>query len=136
MVLRLQRVCWLVKQIHTGPALLKIRNKVPPLTLDQRQELLPSLLHRGGWQVVIDEDKVEGIFKTFIFADFNEAFGFMSRVALMAEKMNHHPEWRNCYNVVDVTLRTHDCGGLSKKDVKMAKFIDGVKFSNYQSWLI
>ena len=94
------------------------------------------MLHRGGWRVVIDDDEVEAISKTFVFANFNEAFGFMSRVALMAEKMNHHPEWRNCYNVVDVTLRTHECDGLSDRDVKMAKFMDGAKFNNFQSWLI
>ena len=82
------------------------------------------------------DNDIEGISKIFIFADFNEAFGFMSRVALYAERMNHHPEWKNCYNVVDVTLRTHECRGLSEKDVKMAKFLDGAKFNNFQSWLI
>uniref|UniRef100_A0A8C5CD90 4a-hydroxytetrahydrobiopterin dehydratase n=1 Tax=Gadus morhua TaxID=8049 RepID=A0A8C5CD90_GADMO len=54
----------------------------------------------------------------------SEAFGFMTRVALQAEKMNHHPEWFNVYNKVQITLTTHDCGGLSKRDIKMAKFID------------
>nr|XP_054586670.1 pterin-4-alpha-carbinolamine dehydratase 2 isoform X3 [Nothobranchius furzeri] len=58
-----------------------------------------------------------------------EAFGFMSRVALQAEKMNHHPEWFNVYNKVQITLTTHDCGGLSKRDIKMAKFIDKVALS-------
>ncbi|XP_073077710.1 pterin-4-alpha-carbinolamine dehydratase 2 isoform X1 [Manis javanica] len=53
-----------------------------------------------------------------------EAFGFMSRVALQAEKMNHHPEWFNVYNKVQITLTSHDCGGLTKKDVKLAKFIE------------
>ncbi|XP_010869347.1 pterin-4-alpha-carbinolamine dehydratase 2 isoform X3 [Esox lucius] len=56
----------------------------------------------------------------------NMAFGFMSRVALQAEKMNHHPEWFNVYNKVQITLTTHDCGGLSKRDIKLAKFIDKV----------
>uniref|UniRef100_A0AAV2JEJ1 4a-hydroxytetrahydrobiopterin dehydratase n=1 Tax=Knipowitschia caucasica TaxID=637954 RepID=A0AAV2JEJ1_KNICA len=59
-----------------------------------------------------------------------EAFGFMSRVALQAEKMNHHPEWVNVYNKVQVTLTTHDCGGLSQRDVKMAKFIDKITLSD------
>ncbi|XP_054611344.1 pterin-4-alpha-carbinolamine dehydratase-like isoform X2 [Dunckerocampus dactyliophorus] len=57
------------------------------------------------------------------------AFGFMSRVALQAEKMNHHPEWFNTYNKVQITLTTHDCGGLSKRDIRMAKFIDKVALS-------
>ncbi|XP_035998741.1 pterin-4-alpha-carbinolamine dehydratase 2 isoform X2 [Fundulus heteroclitus] len=57
------------------------------------------------------------------------AFGFMSRVALQAEKMNHHPEWFNVYNKVQITLSTHDCGGLSKRDIKMAKFIDKIALS-------
>ena len=96
---------------------------------------MQPLLDRGGWGV-IDDEGIEGIAKTFVFANFNEAFGFMSRVALMAENMNHHPAWTNCFNVVDVTLRTHGCSGLSEKDVKMAKFMDGAKFSNFQSWLI
>ncbi len=60
------------------------------------------------------------------FADFNEAFAFMTRVALHAEKADHHPEWFNVYNRVEVTLSTHDAGGLSKRDVAMAKFIDSI----------
>ncbi|CAG5871401.1 unnamed protein product [Menidia menidia] len=63
------------------------------------------------------------------FAYSGEAFGFMSRVALQAEKMNHHPEWFNVYNKVQITLTTHDCGGLSKRDIKMAKFIDKIALS-------
>lgn len=62
--------------------------------------------------------------KTYIFQDFNQAFGFMSRVAMMAEKMNHHPEWANVYKTVEVTLTTHDVKGLSDLDVKLAKFMD------------
>ena len=62
----------------------------------------------------------------FKFADFNEAFGFMSRVALKAEKMDHHPEWFNVYNQVRITLSTHDCAGLSKRDLTLASFIDSV----------
>ena len=60
------------------------------------------------------------------FADFNAAWGFMNRVALIAEKMNHHPEWFNVYNRVDITLTTHDCDGLSEKDVALAKTVDGL----------
>lgn len=67
----------------------------------------------------------DAIQKTFQFRDFNEAFGFMTRVALKADKMNHHPEWFNVYNKVDVTLSTHDCQGLSQRDITLATFIDG-----------
>jgi len=71
--------------------------------------------------------EVEGrdaIARSFQFPDFNTAFGFMSRVAMMAEKIDHHPEWFNVYSRVDVTLSTHECGGLSQRDVNLAKFMD------------
>ena len=63
--------------------------------------------------------------RDFKFADFNQAFGFMTRVALYADKADHHPEWSNVYNKVHVTLTTHDAGGLSQRDADMAKAIDG-----------
>lgn len=66
----------------------------------------------------------EAIMRKFEFANFNEAFGFMTRAALLAEKMDHHPEWFNVYNKVDVTLATHDAGGVTENDVKMAKAMD------------
>jgi 4a-hydroxytetrahydrobiopterin dehydratase len=62
----------------------------------------------------------EAIAKSFKFKDFNEAFGFMTRVALLADKMDHHPEWFNVYNKIDVTLSTHDAGGVTQNDIKMA----------------
>lgn len=68
----------------------------------------------------------DAIYKEFLFKNFNEAFGFMSRVALLADKMDHHPEWFNVYNKVQVTMSTHDCGGLSAKDVKVATFMDEI----------
>lgn len=68
----------------------------------------------------------DAINKEFIFKNFNEAFGFMTRVALLADKMDHHPEWFNVYNKVQVTMSTHDCGGLSAKDVKVATFMDEI----------
>ncbi len=68
----------------------------------------------------------EAISKSFRFKDFKEAFGFMTQVALVAEKMNHHPEWSNVYRNVDVTLATHDVGGLSKLDLDMAAAIDRI----------
>ena len=63
----------------------------------------------------------EAIAKNFKFKDFNEAFGFMTRVALLADKMDHHPEWFNVYNKVEVTLSTHDAGGVTQNDIEMAK---------------
>ena len=75
----------------------------------------------AGWSEV---DGRDAIAKSFKFKDFNEAFGFMSRVALVAEKMDHHPEWFNVYNKVDVTLSTHDAGGLTRKDIALAEAMD------------
>lgn len=66
----------------------------------------------------------EAIEKQFKFRDFNEAWGFMTRIAFLAEKMDHHPEWSNTYNKVKITLTTHDAGGITKKDVQMAREID------------
>lgn len=74
-----------------------------------------------GWQDVAGRD---AIVKTFLFADFNTAFAFMTRVALEAEKADHHPEWFNVYNRVEITLATHDVNGLSERDVKLAQFIE------------
>lgn len=73
------------------------------------------------WRAV---DGRDAVIREFAFADFNEAFGFMGRVALAAEKADHHPEWFNVYNKVVITLTTHDADGLSPKDVALAKFID------------
>jgi 4a-hydroxytetrahydrobiopterin dehydratase len=66
----------------------------------------------------------DAIARTFRFADFNAAFGFMSRAALMAEKLDHHPEWLNVYDRVEVVLTTHDAGGVTELDVKLARFMD------------
>jgi 4a-hydroxytetrahydrobiopterin dehydratase len=74
-----------------------------------------------GWAAVEGRDAIT---KTYQFKDFVEAFGFMSRAALVAEKMNHHPEWSNVYRTVEVTLTTHDVGGLSDLDVKLATKMD------------
>lgn len=73
------------------------------------------------WTMIEGRDAIT---RTYLFKDFNVAFGFMSRVALKAEKMNHHPEWFNVYNKVEVTLSTHDAGGLTELDITLAKFID------------
>lgn len=82
-----------------------------------------ALAELADWVEVEGRDAIHRSFK---FSDFNAAFGFMGRVALMAEKMNHHPEWCNIYSRVDITLATHDVDGLSEHDVRFAKFIDEV----------
>ena len=76
-----------------------------------------------GWSEVDGRDAIQRSFK---FRNFNQAFGFMSRVALKAEKMDHHPEWFNVYATVDVTLATHDAGGVTTLDVELAKFMNKV----------
>ena len=81
-----------------------------------------ALTQLSQWKHTPDRDAIA---RNFIFADFNAAFGFMCRVALAAEKMEHHPEWFNVYNRVNVTLTTHDCKGLSERDIKLALFMDG-----------
>jgi 4a-hydroxytetrahydrobiopterin dehydratase len=87
-----------------------------------RKTLLEPLL-ASGW--VLDENR-DAITKVFTFVDFTEAFGFMTRAALWAEKWNHHPEWSNVYKTVTVTLTTHDVDGLSPLDVKLARKLDSL----------
>ncbi len=75
------------------------------------------------WRLLAGRDAIQRLFR---FRDFNEAWGFMSRVALLAEAQDHHPEWFNVYNRVEITLTTHDAGGLSARDVKLALAIDAL----------
>ena len=82
-----------------------------------------ALASLTGWGEVTGRDAIA---KSFKFRDFNQAFGFMSRVALLAEKQDHHPEWFNVWNRVDITLSTHDAGGLSERDIALAKAIEAV----------
>ena len=83
---------------------------------------LPGLLSQlPGWSL---DPQAAAISRHLEFADFGAAFGFMARVALAAERRNHHPDWSNSYNVVEVTLTTHDQGGLTDKDIELARFID------------
>jgi 4a-hydroxytetrahydrobiopterin dehydratase len=77
-----------------------------------------ALMELTGWAEVAGR---EAITRQFKFADFNAAFGWMTRVALLAEKMDHHPEWFNVYNRVDVTLASHDANGVTPRDIKMAR---------------
>ncbi|MCM0019235.1 MAG: 4a-hydroxytetrahydrobiopterin dehydratase [Tagaea sp.] len=82
-----------------------------------------ALADLAGWAELPGRDAIA---KSFKFADFNAAFAFMARVALKAEKMDHHPEWFNVYNKVDIVLSTHDAGGLTMRDIALARFIDSV----------
>ena len=88
------------------------------LTGSTRKSALAKL---DGWSEVEGRDAIS---KKFAFKDFNEAFGFMARVALIAEKLDHHPEWFNVYNRVEVMLATHDAGGVTERDVKLAEAMD------------
>ena len=82
-----------------------------------------ALAELSDWDHAVERDAIS---KHFEFADFSEAFAFMTRVALIAESMDHHPEWKNVYNSVDITLTTHDADGLSERDVKMARAVDAL----------
>lgn len=93
---------------------------VDRLSEEQRKEALGTL---SDWDYDADRDAIT---LNLEFDDFNEAFGFMTRVALLADKMDHHPEWSNVYNKLEILLTTHDAGGLSERDVKMAKAIDAM----------
>ena len=86
-------------------------------------EVAALLTELPGWTLRSDG---QAILRTFKFADFNAAFGFMTRVALYADKHDHHPEWSNVYNRVEITLTTHDAGGLSARDAAMARAIAGM----------
>ena len=97
-----------------------LATKTVRLGEEERKELIGSLQSKG-WKQVEGRD---ALYKEYKFKSFNEAFGFMTKVALKAEKMNHHPEWFNVYNVVQVTLSSHDVQGLSLKDIKLADFMD------------
>jgi 4a-hydroxytetrahydrobiopterin dehydratase len=88
------------------------------LNPDRRRELLAEL---GDWAPAEGRDAIA---RTFTFADFSEAWGFMTRAALVAEKMDHHPEWTNVWNRVSVTLSTHDAGGLTMRDIELARAMD------------
>jgi 4a-hydroxytetrahydrobiopterin dehydratase len=88
------------------------------LTGSARKTALSAL---NGWSEVEGRDAIA---RKFTFKDFNEAFGFMARAALVAEKLDHHPEWFNVYNRVEVTLATHDAGGVTERDVKLAQAMD------------
>ena len=93
---------------------------VERLSADARAAALKQL---SGWNEVSGR---EAIARTFTFKDFNEAFGFMCRVALVAEKRDHHPEWRNVYKTVEVVLSTHDAGGVTARDIELARAMNEI----------
>lgn len=93
---------------------------VEKLTRSQAEAALDGL---DGWEFARDGDAMRKVFK---FDDFSAAWGFMNRIALIAEKSDHHPEWFNVYNKVDISLTTHDAGGLSQRDVNMAQAIEAL----------
>ena len=93
---------------------------IKKLTPDELSKLLAELKH---WQ--LSEDS-HAIHRSFKFADFNEAFGFMTRVAIKAQEMDHHPEWSNVYGKVEITLSTHAAKGLTERDARLARFIDSI----------
>ena len=93
---------------------------VERLSADARKTALKNL---SGWSEVAGR---EAITRTFVFKDFNEAFGFMSRAALVAEKSDHHPEWRNVYKTVEVVLATHDANGVTERDIALAKAMNAI----------
>ena len=95
---------------------------VSKLTEAERKVLLEPLF-KSAWTLTPGRDAIQ---KKFQFKDFNTAFGFMTQVALNADKVDHHPEWFNVYNRVEITWSTHDCAGLSERDVKAALFCDHV----------
>ncbi len=90
------------------------------LTADARKTALGKL---AGWSEVTGRDAIT---KKYVFKDFNEAFGFMTRAALVAERMDHHPEWSNVYKTVEVTLSTHDAGGVTELDLTLAETMDRI----------
>ncbi len=96
---------------------------VAKLSTNERELFLKN---NPSWSVLENRDAVQ---KVFEFADFNTAWGFMNRVALAAEKADHHPEWFNVYNKVEISLTTHDADGLSQRDVELAGVIDRVASS-------
>ncbi|WP_277621027.1 4a-hydroxytetrahydrobiopterin dehydratase [Paraburkholderia monticola] len=96
------------------------KTMIQKLTSDERTQQLAKL---NRWESVTERDAIR---RTFEFADFNEAFGFMTRVAIKAQEMDHHPEWFNVYNKVEITLSTHEANGVTERDIALAGFIESI----------
>lgn len=97
------------------------KRKMSKLSDEERKTSLQALLDKQ-WKM--DDSGRDAIVKEFVFKDFNQAFGFMTRIALVADKMDHHPEWFNVYNKVRILLSSHDVNGLSQRDIKLANHIE------------
>jgi len=97
----------------------KMETGMKPLSPDEIRGCLAGL---SGWTLDAGQGAIR---RSFVFANFAEAFGFMAQMALVSERLDHHPEWFNVYNRVDITLTTHDAGGLSERDITWAKAADG-----------
>ncbi len=111
-----------LKQTGFGTKNYFSTQSIPALLSDkERTGKLNQLISKNGWSLVEGRDAIK---KKFVFANFIGAFGFMTQIAIHAEKLNHHPEWFNVYNNVEITLSTHDCGGLSQNDVDLATIIE------------
>ncbi|EEY70438.1 pterin-4-alpha-carbinolamine dehydratase [Phytophthora infestans T30-4] len=108
----------MLRKLPTKPLLHRgMSTRAIPTLLTEEQRTAAFQQITSAWEEVPHRDAIR---RKFEFRDFNEAWGFMNRTALLAEQMGHHPEWFNVYNRVDVTLSTHDCGGLSQNDIDMA----------------
>lgn len=112
-----------IRRYSSSPAVLR---PAPVLLEKDIKEKHLADLATSGWKPVEGRDAIQ---KVYMFEDFAHAFGFMAKCAIRADKCDHHPEWFNVYNKVDVTLSTHDCGGLSQLDIDMAKTMD--RFATY-----
>ncbi|WP_345812364.1 4a-hydroxytetrahydrobiopterin dehydratase [Paraburkholderia sp. PREW-6R] len=98
----------------------EVASMISKLTSEERAAQLAAL---NGWKSVDGRDAIQ---RRIEFGDFNEAFGFMTRVAIKAQEMDHHPEWFNVYNKVDITLSTHEANGVTERDIQLARFIDSI----------
>ena len=99
-------------------------------TSPDRAAIIAGLEDRQGWQLTPEDASFQVIEKTYLFKDFNAAFGFMGRVALMAERANHHPEFHNQYRQVTIRWATHSCGGITALDLEMARICDQLAFDS------
>jgi len=115
-----QNRCALLGDMHYGAGHFSRIAQEPDMTREKlsKDAIATALAELGGWSLAADGASIK---RSFVFKNFSEAFAFMTRVALAAEKMDHHPDWSNVYKTVDVTLNTHDAGGVTALDIELAK---------------
>ncbi|KAH8873314.1 pterin-4-alpha-carbinolamine dehydratase [Schistosoma japonicum] len=116
-----------IRTVNSSPR----KRKMPLLTDLEREQLLSPLLNTHHWELCRNNSR-DAIQRSFVFKDFDAAFDFMTKIASKSKVMNHHPEWSNVYNKVDILLTSHDVGGISKRDVDLANFINDAAFE-YQA---